>query len=343
MARLRKYILLVPLIVVLIPMVAVILMVMGLWQWALLLLFIAFGLNWLSETFALHIAGKSESEPVDVRVLTYNVNRAHEISVNKGSTEELISFIERQKADIVLLQEYNVELYPEVREKLIVHYPFELGTEKGSRFKSVFSKYPIEEYEQLSIDADDNRYELLRHAWYCKSRDGKREVLPVCSMVVRVGDKRFRMVNCHLMSNNYSVVIRNTRRKGKSLLKAILPVMKRLDYGYAARKMQAEIVCQHLEKCTEESMIVCGDFNDICGSSTLKPFRRMGLKNAWWKGGFGFGFTFHGMKMRLRLDHILYSDSSLGLKRVFIPHSSCSDHYPLVADFALNLNIGGSQ
>lgn len=331
----RKYILFVPIVVALIPLVCVILLIIGLWQWALLLLLIAFWINWSSETFALYKVGNNGHETEAFRVLSYNVNRAHDISVNKGTTEKLIRFILRQEADIVLLQEYNVELYPEVREKLLAQFPFELGTEKGSRFKSVFSMYPIEYYEQLSVNADNSRYELLQHAWYCKSREGKREVLPVCSMVARVGDRRIRMVNCHLMSNNYSVVIRNTRRKGKNLLKAILPVMKRMDYGYAARKMQAEIVCQHLKNCSEESVIVCGDFNDISGSSTLMPFRRMGLKNAWWGGGFGYGFTFHGMGLRLRLDHILYSASSLSLKQVYIPHSDCSDHDPIICDFEI--------
>lgn len=336
MARLRKYILLVPLIVVLMPMVAIILLIMGLWQWALLLLFIAIWLNWETEVFALNRAKSMVREFGEFRVLTYNVNRAHEISVNKGTTQELISFIEQQEADIVLLQEYNVELYPEVREKLLAHYPYDLGTEKGSRFKSVFSKYPIEGYEQLSINADDHLYELFQHGWYCKSRDGKREVLPICSMVACVGDKRIRVVNCHLMSNNYSVVIRNTRRKRKSLLRAILPIMKRMDYGYAARKLQADIVCQYLENCLEDSVVVCGDFNDISGSSTLRPFYKKGLKDAWWIGGFGLGFTFHGMGLKLKLDHVLYSASSLHLKRVYIPFSDCSDHDPIIADFALN-------
>lgn len=336
MARLRKYILIVPLIVALMPIVAVILLITGQWAWALLLLTVSLWLNWVSETFGINVIRSRIKGQGELRVLTYNINRAHEISVNKGTTKELISFIVQQDADVVLLQEYNVELYPEVREELMKIYTYKVGTEIGSRFKSVFSKYPIEEYEQLYVDADDYRYELLHHAWYCKSRDGKREVLPICSMVVRVGDERIRMVNCHLMSNNYSVVIRNTRRKGKNLLQAVLPVMRRMDYGYAARKLQARIVSQHLHDCKEDAVIVCGDFNDISGSSTLRPFHKMELKNAWWQGGLGYGFTFHGMGLKLRLDHVLFSQQSLSLKRVFIPHSECSDHDPLVSDFCLS-------
>ena len=79
-----------------------------------------------------------------LRVLTYNINRAHEFSVNKGTTEDLIDFILKQKADLILLQEYNANLYPDVQERLGCEYPYGSGIEKNSRFKSVFSRFPIE-------------------------------------------------------------------------------------------------------------------------------------------------------------------------------------------------------
>lgn len=331
----RKYILVVPLLIAFLPCAAVLSVALGQWQWGIIFLLSTVILNWLTETFPVHIPGDRVRGTEDIRILTYNVNRAHKISVNKGTTQGFIRFILRQEADIVLLQEYNVGLYPEVRERLIREYPYEVGTDEGDKFKSVFSKYPIEDYEQLSVVADAPEYTLLQHGWYCKSRSGRNEVLPVCSMVVRIGEERLRIVNCHLMSNNYSVVIRNTRKKGKSLLRAVFPVMAKMDYGYAARKLQAEIVCQHLVSCKEDRVIVCGDFNDISGSTTLRSFMRLGLKSAWWKRGFGYGFTFHGMKMRLRLDHVLYSDRALRLQRVCVPHSECSDHDPVVCDFNL--------
>ena len=334
-ARLRKYILVVPLLVASMPIAVLGLIMMGYWVWGILLFLCIFVLNWSTETCPVHLSGNQLKETGGIRVLTYNVNRAHEISVNSGTTQGLIRFILRQEADVILLQEYNADLYPEVRERLMQDYPYGSGMEAGSRFKSVFSKFPVEEVEQLWVRADDSRYELLQHAWYCKSGDGEREILPVCSMVLRVGNSRLRIVNCHLMSNNYSVVIRNVRRKRRNLMRAIMPVMKRMDYGYAARKLQARIVCQHLASCKERAVIMCGDINDISGSSTLRPFKQMGLKDAWWSRGLGFGFTFHGMRMRLRLDHFLYTDNALQLKNVYVPNSQMSDHDPIVADFSV--------
>lgn len=333
----KKLILTVPLFLVLLLMLAIVLCVCQLWIYGGMALIIALLLNAWSETFPIHHPGNRLKESGSIRILTYNINRAHSISKNKGTTQGLIRFIERQEADVILLQEYNHQLYPEVRERLSSVYPYGLESEgKNDRFKSVFSKYPIEDYEQLWVGVGDSRYELLQHAWYCKSRDGDREVLPVCSMVVKVGDKRLRIVNCHLMSNNYSVAIRNVRKKGRSLIHAILPIMARMDYGYAVRKLQAEAICQHLAGCKEAAVVVCGDFNDISGSTTLRTILKTGLKNAWWQKGCGFGFTFHGMKLRLRLDHSLYSPKGLNLAKTYVPHSCTSDHDPLICDFILN-------
>ena len=56
------------------------------------------------------------------------------------------------------------------------------------------------------------------------------------------------------------------------------------------------------------------------------------LKDAWWEGGNGFGWTYFGWHLRLRLDHILYSDE-LELVDVKVIDSDLSDHKPLMARF----------
>lgn len=334
MARLRKYILAVPILVTLFPLVGIVLFLIGQWEWGLVMVLIGIFINIWSETLPIHHLGVQWKTPGSLRLMTYNVNRAHSISVNKGTTQGFIRFILRQDADIILLQEYNHLLYPEIGERLANVYPYGLEAEsKNDRFKSVFSRYPIDEYEQLWVNADDARYGLLQHAWYCKSRDGHKEVLPVCSMVVNVDNRRIRIINCHLMSNNFSVVIRNSRKKGQSLLRAIPPIMARMDFGYSARKLQAEIVAEHIARNSEEGIIVCGDLNDIGGSTTIRVFRHQGLKDAWWQKGWGYGFTFHGMKLRLRLDHVLFSKSLIP-QNIFVPHSISSDHDPIVCDFS---------
>lgn len=58
------------------------------------------------------------------------------------------------------------------------------------------------------------------------------------------------------------------------------------------------------------------------------------LKDAWWERGNGFGWTYFGWHLRLRLDHILYSNE-LELVDVKVVDSDISDHKPLMAKFRL--------
>ena len=71
--------------------------------------------------------------------------------------------------------------------------------------------------EREMVEADDLQYELFQNAIYCKKNHDGMEVLPICRMKVKIGEEVVQIFNCHLMSNNYSVVIRNLRKKGKSL------------------------------------------------------------------------------------------------------------------------------
>ncbi len=79
-----------------------------------------------------------------------------------------------------------------------------------------------------------------------------------------------------------------------------------------------------------------GDLNDVSGSYAVERIKKAGLKDAWWKGGFGYGATFHDKWLRLRLDHILYQNNKLKLQYVKVIDSDLSDHDALVAGFIIN-------
>ena len=86
--------------------------------------------------------------------------------------------------------------------------------------------------------------------------------------------------------------------------------------------------------CAEKNpLIVMGDLNDVSGSYTISRIKDIGLSDAWWEGGLGYGSTFHNKWLRLRLDHILYKDSKLDLQYVKVIDSDLSDHNALVAGF----------
>lgn len=100
----------------------------------------------------------------------------------------------------------------------------------------------------------------------------------------------------------------------------------------ARRKEEAKSIANEI-KNRNHPIILMGDLNDISGSRTLDILQDVGLKDSWWEKGKGYGSTFHGYGLRLRIDHILYN-SGLKLKSIRkIDSKSLSDHDALVAEF----------
>lgn len=82
-------------------------------------------------------------------------------------------------------------------------------------------------------------------------------------------------------------------------------------------------------------LIVMGDMNDISGSYPINRIKDAGLKDAWWESGCGYGTTFHGKGLRLRIDHILYDYNGLEIVDVKVLESNLSDHNALIARFKI--------
>ena len=140
----------------------------------------------------------------------------------------------------------------------------------------------------------------------------------------------------HLRSSAYSTA-RRSMSKDSHWWEGIPLYNRNYEVGKRIRDYQACNVRRFIDDaCAEgKKVIVAGDLNDWCGSATLNTLMGEGenaLKDAWWEGGNGFGFTYQGWHLRLRLDHILYSDG-LELQDVKVIDSDLSDHRPLVAKF----------
>lgn len=104
--------------------------------------------------------------------------------------------------------------------------------------------------------------------------------------------------------------------------------------AYDERCKEADSIYAYLQD-VKNPIIVMGDMNDISGSYAINRIKSVGLVDAWWKGGNGYGTTFHGKGLRLRIDHILYQESRLKLQNVKVIDSDLSDHNALVAEFSL--------
>ncbi len=96
---------------------------------------------------------------------------------------------------------------------------------------------------------------------------------------------------------------------------------------------------------TDNPLIVVGDFNVTDQSEAYRTINRY-LKNARWKIGWGFGFTFparpHAKGLPVatgplyRLDHIFYSDHFIVRRAETLLTAGGSDHLPILAQLSLD-------
>ena len=127
---------------------------------------------------------------------------------------------------------------------------------------------------------------------------------------VMVGKDTITIVGCHLSSGRNHFV-----------------------EAYKERCREADSIYACMQD-VKNPIIVLGDMNDISGSYAINRIKSVELANAWWKGGFGYGTTYHGNGLRLRIDQILYQESRFELRNVKVIGSDLSDHNALVAEFS---------
>ena len=106
---------------------------------------------------------------------------------------------------------------------------------------------------------------------------------------------------------------------------------------WSGKKNRAKEVDSIYQGIKEETypVIMMGDMNDVSGSYAINRLKEAGLKDAWWEGGCGYGATFHGKGLRLRIDHILYDYEGIELTGVKVIDSDLSDHNALIARFRI--------
>lgn len=252
-------------------------------------------LNWFGRTIALHPFFWQEDG--QIRVMIFNVN-SPVIDFEKNKSK-IIALIEAEDPDFLFLPELGTA-GNDVHERMKQIYPH-INAPLHLRDDGVepfYSKWPIDTIMGLS---DPHAYHSIYRIQVSKETD---TIAIYC---------------CHLSSN----LLDFSPNKWDALQK-----------GYEERAQEADILYDAL---THEKYpaIVMGDMNDISGSYTLRRIESAGLTDAWWKGGFGYGSTYHDHGLRLRLDHILYDEDRLQLTNVKVIDTDASDHNALSAGFKL--------
>jgi len=257
-----------------------------------------------------------------VKIMTWNVGRfaMHEESAGLSDREQcmdsIVRYIKQQDPDIICLQEFSMKQSSKAKDyiqKKFKGYTAEyyLFPDRGGSFGNVtLSRLPVEGKGKIKFDESANLAIYTDH---------------------NVGDRRFRVYNCHFESYNisFSGVIRAIARRDSTVMAETGTKMKR---SITRRPKQVDQVFEDIENCPVESF-VCGDFNDNPMSYTYFRMTR-GRKDAFVEAGDGFGATYSLLWPMLRIDYVLYPERYRAISHD-IPRVPYSDHYPVITEIEL--------
>lgn len=282
--------------------------------------------GWMNMKHLFHFGGGPSDSKNGIKVLSYNVRLfdLYNWTHNKDTRDNIFSFLQKESADIVCLQEYfqGDSGYFETRDTLMditrakdAHIEYTLSRAKKHHWGiATFSKYPIVNKGKIVFKTRSNNI--------CIFSD------------LKIGEDTVRVYNLHLQSIHFgyadykfidALKEKNDTLDAEDIEIASKNILRRLKRAFIKRAEQSEKVLAHIAAC-KYPVIVCGDFNDTPFSYTYHSFSRQ-LQDAFMESGNGIGSTYYGDFPSYRIDYILHSEdlTSSGFE---VLHQELSDHFP---------------
>lgn len=221
----------------------------------------------------------------------------------KFGDENIYSFLNDQKADVVLTQEYKSDQNLKEFEYFERRFPV----------VKIQSRFPIVESGIVETDAKNGR---------CIYAD------------IKVNGKIIRFVNVY-MEPFYldKSMIKPTgdmnvnEEKAKSIIHKLVPTF---------RKHQSQIApIKGFLDSSPYPIILAGDFNSVPNSYEYYTLSE-GLEDTFLKVGKGSGTSFHDFKFPIKIDHVFASKSITPISYKVDRSVKISDHFPVIAEFLVD-------
>lgn len=288
------------------------------------------------KVYAINFEYGNKSNQHEMSIMTYNVAAYDPITFSANRQKRLMALIKQEMPDILCFQEMSFESLKMIKNQLDSIYGFcETLKEHDQLWRFRFySHYPMRNFRKYKCEGDIDISDLTEVEK--ASVELFQEQMNVMSAEFEIKSGIWVTIfSGHLCSSAYSTA-RRSMDNNASWSEGILLYRRNYAIGKRIRDYEARNVRRYVDKerSAGKTVIVAGDLNDWCGSNCLDSLMGDDLKDAWWEGGNGFGWTYFGWHLRLRLDHILYSNE-LNLVDVKVVDSNLSDHKPLVARFRL--------
>lgn len=277
-----------------------------------------------------HFGARKAPEGSDVfKLLTYNVlnfmePRAEADSVAPNRTLE---YILETDADIVCIQEslYMSPAYKGTRitagqlQRVHERYPYIIVSSSGSQM--CMSKFPV---TPIHISVSREEFDDAELTAY-------RIELP--------GGKLMTLFNVHLQSLNLNkddkaLYHKLTEMKRENMSAVREQLIDKLKFANVERARQVQALMRFIRHYGGPDVVVCGDFNDVATCYTMHTLEDAGFRSMYAELGFGPIITYNSNRFYFGIDHILYRGdfTPLSIEKGTL---RASDHYPLVATFAI--------
>lgn len=269
-------------------------------------------------------------------LLTYNVSNMSDLTGKyPGNVNPTAAYILKVNADIVNLQECYPMAASSKRhftqaqlDSLHAAYPYMITS---GQTLTLLSKYPA---EALHIPTDHTAKPKYR---------GDRD--KIAAFRIRIQGTNVTLFNVHLESYGLTRADKNLYhqltdledpdRRLRAMLKDVKStLLSKVQVAAVLRQRQTERLVKLIDHFGGPNVIVAGDFNDVPGCYALRRLADCNMRQVYPEVCFGPAITFHADRFYFRIDHVLWRGNLKPL-RMWKGSPPYSDHYPLIAVFAL--------
>ena len=262
-----------------------------------------------------------EVEEGSLKIISYNVCQYGGNFKYEQGFDTVFSYLKRQQADIVCLQEDADTWRRFVMQRYKKIYDYNDTTifcndALGMNGVGIHTRVPILKKERIAYQSRANG----SVAYYLKLDNG--DTLLVINN---------HLEGTHLSKEdraNYERMIKGKMKRDTVREESVM-LLEKLARSAAKRAPEADAVHAYIESHRQYPIIVCGDFNESPISYAHRTIAQ-GLHDCFAETGKGFGLSYNRKGYYVRIDHIFCSDHFEPQKCEIDSDMDASDHFPML-------------
>lgn len=281
------------------------------------LFIILLGFAHIRSNFSYH-SGQNKTEKTDIKILSYNVQgfaRQNNAAFNPQVKADILSFLVKEKADILCLQEYagkKADLFQRKNHENTYFHSY--YTQKGSKNTGLFivSKYKI-------FNSNFLKFKGYRTFGIFTDLIVNKDTLRLLD--VHLASISLKQADLDLLTNPPSPAWEK-----QHVRQHLFVIYHKLRKAFRLRERQLNRVLKVVTS-SPYPVILCGDFNDTPSSNAYHRVAAL-LTDAFVKRGSGLGATYAGPLPFLRIDY-LFASPALKITSYKKYDLQFSDHFPI--------------